>query len=361
MPRLLIIAHHRRDRSPSQRFRIEQYLAWLEQQGWQVTFAPLLDAADDRTFYSRGKWGQKVVILLKAVIRRLRHVLWARRHDVVLIKREAFMLGTTAIEGLLRMAVKANGGHLVYDFDDAIWLPNVSEGNRALAFLKSFDKTGKIIALCDRVIAGNEYLADYARQFNSNVVVIPTTIDTDEYQPGAAHPSDQPVVIGWSGSITTIQHFALALPALRQIKARYGDRVRFEVVGDGNFSVSELNITGKPWRKETELDDLRAFDIGIMPLPDEPWARGKCGLKGLQYMGLGIATVMSPVGVNSAIIRSGENGFLADGEAQWVEVLSRLIDDAELRRRLGQAGRQTVMTDYSVVANREKYRAAFCF
>ncbi len=354
MPRLLIIAHHRPDRSPSQRFRFEQYIDWLATQGWQCELSPLLTAADDRSFYAHGRWLGKLGVLLRATARRLRDVWRARHFDAVLVQREAHMLGWPFVEMLIAM----RGVPMLFDFDDAIWLPNVSEGNRALAFLKSPDKTGRIIARCQLIIAGNDYLADYARRFNRNVAVIPTTIDTDEYQPGMPHADDQPVVIGWSGSITTIQHFELALPALRQIRARYGERVRFEVVGDGNFSVPELGIVGKPWRKDTELDDLRAFDIGIMPLPDEAWARGKCGLKGLQYMALSIATVMSPVGVNSTIIQSGENGCLAEGEAQWVEVLSRLVDDAALRRRLGSAGRDTVLRHYSVLANGEKYLAA---
>ena len=351
MPRLLILAHHRAQRSPSQRFRFEQYLDWLGAQGWQCELSPLLSAHDDRTFYAHGRWLAKLGVLLRATARRLRDVLRARRFDAVLVQREAHMLGWPFIERL----IASRGVPMLFDFDDAIWLPHVSEGNRALAFLKSPRKTEAIVRRCQTVIAGNAYLADYARPFNANVVIIPTTIDTDEYQPGPPHPAEQPVVIGWSGSITTIQHFALALPALRQIRARYGPRVRFEVVGDGHFRVPELDIVGKPWRKATELDDLRAFDIGIMPLPDEAWARGKCGLKGLQYMALGIATVMSPVGVNSEIIQPGQNGFLAATDAQWVEVLSQLIDDAALRQRLGAQGRHTVEQHYSVRANRERY------
>jgi glycosyltransferase involved in cell wall biosynthesis len=355
MPSLLIVAHHRADRSPSQRFRFEQYMAWLEQQGWQVTLSPLLSAEDDKMFYARGAWLGKLGVLVRATARRLRDVWRARRADRVLVQREAFMLGTALFERMLRAAVQSNGGQLLFDFDDAIWLPNVSEGNKALGWLKSARKTERIIRVSDHVIAGNAFLADYAKQFNSKVSIIPTTIDTDEYVPGPTHDPAASVVIGWSGSVTTVKHFNLALPALRVLKEHYGERVRFEVVGDGNFVLPELGIVGKPWRKASELDDLRSFDIGIMPLPDEAWAQGKCGLKGLQYMALGIATVMSPVGVNRDIIRHGENGFLASTDVEWVDVLSRLIDNAELRQHLGDAGRQTVVERYSVASQRERY------
>jgi glycosyltransferase involved in cell wall biosynthesis len=120
-----------------------------------------------------------------------------------------------------------------------------------------------------------------------------------------------------------------------------------------------LGVVGLPWRKETELDDLRAMDIGIMPLPDDAWARGKCGLKGLQYMALGIPAIMSPVGVNSEIIQDGVNGHLATTTAEWVDCLSRLIDDAEARRAMGRAARRTVEEHYSVHAWRDRYLAHF--
>ena len=127
------------------------------------------------------------------------------------------------------------------------------------------------------------------------------------------------------------------------------------MIGDGSYSEPSLGVQGLPWRKATELDDLRAMDIGIMPLPDDEWARGKCGLKGLQYMALGIPTLMSPVGVNSDIIRDGTNGFLATTTQNWVDKTSRLIDDAELRRTMGLAARKTVVDHYSLKAWQDRY------
>jgi len=244
---------------------------------------------------------------------------------------------------------------LIFDFDDAIWLQNVSDANKKLSFLKDAGKTGTIIRLCDMVFAGNQYLKDYASQFNNNIVIVPTTIDTDLYVSKRKN-NDSPVVcIGWSGSFSTIQHFALAIPALRRIKDKYGDKVKFKIIGDGRYYCEELKTQGVPWIAATELEDLSEIDIGVMPLPDDEWAKGKCGLKGLQYMALGIPTLMSPVGVNSEIIQNGVNGYLPSTEDEWVDMVSLLVENKDCRIKIGSAGRQTVIDRYSVHAWKDKY------
>ncbi|HCA82297.1 MAG TPA: glycosyl transferase family 1, partial [Flavobacteriales bacterium] len=167
--------------------------------------------------------------------------------------------------------------------------------------------------------------------------------------------ASSPVVIGWSGSLTTIKHFRIAVPVLKKLREHYGDRIRFKVIGHAGFSEEELGIRGTAWSSERELEELQEIDIGIMPLPDDEWSKGKCGLKGLVYMSIGIPSVMSPVGVNTQIIRHGENGFLAGTEAEWFEILSLLIESPELRKQIGSSGRQTVVENYSVLANRENY------
>jgi len=155
--------------------------------------------------------------------------------------------------------------------------------------------------------------------------------------------------------MTTIQHFDLMIPVFRRLKAQYGEAVRFKVIGDGRYRHDELGIRGQDWSAESEVSDLSDIDIGVMPLPDDEWARGKCGLKGLQYMALGIPTVMSPVGVNTEIIDDGVNGLLAGDEDEWVSKLTSLLESDELRRDLGREGRDTVEERYSVRSQRERY------
>lgn len=345
--KILFSVVHRRDRSPSQRFRFEQYLDILNDNSFEVEFLFLLNSKDDKVFYSKGNYFKKLIIVLKSAIKLLRAIL--KRYDIVFVQRESFFLGTVIFEKIF-----SKKALLVYDFDDSIWLSNVSEANKKLAFLKNADKTKEIISFSNMVFAGNKYLAQYARQFNANVKIVPTTIDTEEYK-RISQPQREGVCIGWSGSITTIQHFEYAIPALKTIKAKYKDLVYFKVIGDANYKNEELGINGLAWVKDTEIEDLSEIEIGIMPLPNDEWSKGKCGLKGLQYMALGIATLMSPVGVNSEIIKHGENGFLPKTEDEWVSQISLLIENKNLRESVAQAGRKTVVEKYSVMAWKHSY------
>lgn len=354
MSRILFLTLHRKNRSPGQRFRHEQYLSYLEEQGFEIIYSNMLDEQQDRVFYGSGNTLGKILVGLSSAWKRWKDVRRASQFDYIFIYRDAFFFGTFFEKMFSKSKAK-----LVFDFDDSIWLQDENAGQSFFQKLKKPEKTNKIIALCDVVIAGNEYLADHARQFNKKVVIIPTTIDLQEYKFEEVEKDTSKVCIGWSGSFSTIKHFESAIQSLVLIKEKFQDRVIFKVIGDGKYSNAELDIQGLPWRKQTEIEDLCAIDIGIMPLPDDDWSRGKCGLKGLQYMALGIPTIMSPVGVNSDIIQEAVNGMLAGTVEEWVEKLSLLIEDEDLRKQVGQAGRKTVVKNFSVDANKDKWLAVF--
>ncbi|MEO6613329.1 MAG: glycosyltransferase family 4 protein [Chitinophagaceae bacterium] len=351
MKKVLIICHHRPGRSPGQRFRFEQYLDHLRENGFDCKMSYLLNEKEDRTFYSKGKFLKKFLIYSKTLLKRTGDWFGMKQYDIIFIFRDALMTGSTFFEK--RFA--RSGAKIIFDFDDAIWIQGVSEANKRLSFLKNAGKTGTIIRLSDLIFAGNQYLADYAAQFNKNIVIVPTTIDTAVYVPVKKEEGERPVCIGWSGSFSTIQHFALAIPSLKRIKEKYGSKVKFKIIGDPGYYCKELETQGEPWVSTTELEDLAKIDIGVMPLPDDEWAKGKCGLKGLQYMALGIPTLMSPVGVNTEIIQNGVNGYLPATEDEWVNDISRLVDNKEDRIKMGAAGRQTVVDHYSVDAWKNKY------
>lgn len=350
MKKVLIITNHRKDRSPGQRFRFEQYLDFLTSNGYEFDFSNLFDEEDDRKLYSKGNLLDKFRIYRKCVRIRKEDLKKINNYDIVFIFREALMTGSIQFE----KAFSKSRAKLIFDFDDAIWISNVSDANKRFEFLKNYAKTGKIIGLCDMVFAGNKYLADYASRFNTNIKIIPTTIDTDEYIKQKVHKTNK-ICIGWSGSITTIQHFEYAIPFLREVKKKFGDLVEFRVIGDSSYINEGLSISGMAWNKQTEIQDLSYFDIGIMPLPDDEWAQGKCGLKGLQYMALEIPTIMSPVGVNSEIINDGMNGFLASDINEWVVKLTSLIESEQLRNEMGINARKTVEARFSVKANEQLY------
>ena len=339
------------NRAPNQRFRFEQYMAYLEENGFVCIMSPLIATpAEDKTFYMQGNYAKKVLLGLKLALRRINDVIRANEFDIIVIAREAFITGSTFFE----RALSRRKAKVIFDFDDSIWLNVISDNNRLFSSLKDGSKTGRIIQLSDTVFAGSEFLANYAKKFNNNVVIIPTTIDTEVYQP-AYNSGKKTVIIGWSGSATTIEHFQFAIPALRILKEKYKDLISIKIIGDGTFYEPSLNTRGIPWKSETELEDLREIDIGIMPLPDNEWTWGKCGLKGLQYMALEIPTIMSPVGVNLKIIEDGVNGYLANTTQEWVDKISALIEQPNLRIRIGKEGRKTVVKKYSVKSMREVY------
>ena len=346
---------HRPKRSPGQRFRFEQYIPYLEQNGYICDMSYIVSEADDRIVYAPGHYAAKLAIFAKSVVTRLRDVLAARRYDIVFIYREALMINTGMIEALLA----ATGARTVFDFDDAIWLQGVSKNNARLSWLRGgASKIPGILRRVDMVFAGNAYLADYARRFHANVHVVPTTLDTDTHAPFARVPHAG-VCVGWSGSPSTTPHFDLIVPALAKVKAAFGERVYFKLIGDGSYRRTELNLVGLPWCEATEVADTAEIDVGVMPLPDDDWSRGKCGFKALLYMALAIPAVVSPVGVNTEIVRDGETGYLAKSEDDWLTGLSRLISHPELREKMGRNGRNTVLERYSVRSQRDHYLSLF--
>jgi glycosyltransferase involved in cell wall biosynthesis len=327
-------------------------LSYLESKGWRWELSEIITEQDDRIFYQPGNYFKKAFILFKSILIRFNDLRRAKNFDVIFIQREALLLGSSYFE---KQFFKKN--HVVFDFDDSIWLLDTSPENKKFEFLKNPDKTRINIQHAHCVIAGNSFLVNYAKQFNPNTVIIPTTIDSDFHVPNPSLRNKKKVVIGWSGSITTIKHFEIAVPALLKIQNRYPDQIEIHVIGQGSYAHPAINVISKSWNARTEVDDLNCFDIGIMPLPDDEWVKGKCGLKGLSYMACGVATVMSPVGVNTEIITHGENGFLASTEEEWVACLSQLIENPDLREAFGKAGRETVVKNYSVNAHKDSYLA----
>ena len=352
---ILFIVPHRPNRSPSQRFRIEHFIPIFEEKGYKCDYSYLLNEKDDKIFYSKGKVFQKVFLNLKFIVKRLRDFFIVSKYDIVFVQREAIFLGTSLFEYLYSKRAK-----LIFDFDDAIWLPNVSLHNRKFLWLKNPSKIKKSLRYADYVIVGNSFLADFAYQYNNNVAIIPTTIDTNKYDYKLKKSNEKYVCIGWTGSLTTIEHLKKNLPVLEKLKKKYGDTLKIKVISNKSLDIGFVDfVEFVKWRFDRELEDLIEIDVGIMPLPNNDWSKGKCGLKALQYMSLGIPTVVSPVGVNTEIIKDGVNGFLAETEKEWFDKLSLLIENKELRQQLGKEARKTVERYYSVEANKEKYFEVF--
>jgi len=341
--RILAIVPSIYNTSPGQRFRIEQWEPLLRERGAEITYAPFESEDLHQLLYQPGNLGRKLGHVSRRFARRFSVINSARHFDAVYVFREAALLGPPIFEWLIhRKRVP-----IVFDFDDAIFVSYRSPSNGYLSYLKFAAKTNTICRLASHVMVGNPYLAEYARQFNSHVTMIPTTIDTEKYTIQPKAPVAAPI-IGWTGSFSTVQHLDTLGRALQKLAQR--ERFRLRVIGTPEYRLEGVEVEAMGWRAETEVDDLRSVDIGVMPLPDDAWSKGKCGLKALQFMALGIPTVCSPVGVNTAIIQDGENGSIAGTEDEWVEKLTQLLRSVEQRKRLGLAGRATVESKYSAIA-----------
>lgn len=328
---------------PGQRFRIEQWEPYLRGHGITVEMLPFAGPEFMRLLHQQGRQITKAFTLTSCFLQRLRLLAKLRKYDAIYLFRAASIVGPAALERLLPLL----GCKVIFDFDDAIFRLHTSAANRYFGWLKFPGKTDSICRLSSHIMVGNAYLADYARQFNPNVSIIPTSIDTDQYQPGSRLKRvEGRVVVGWTGSSTSQTHLEWFAPVLRElIKLR---DVEIRVISNREPVLPGIPYVWREWKPETEVEELKQFDLGIMPMPDDEWARGKCALKALQYMAVGIPTICAAVGANCEVIQHGENGMLAYTDEEWLISLSALIDSPLLRQRLGQAGRQTIEERYSM-------------
>jgi glycosyltransferase involved in cell wall biosynthesis len=340
--RLLVLCPSLPGTSPGSRFRIEQWIPHLEARGVSVQLSSFEDQELHSVIYERGRHFRKARLLVRALVRRLRLLRGlADRFDAVFIYEEAARLGPAIIERVLaRMRVP-----VVYDFCDPIWIPYVSPINRHLARLKFPGKTATICRLSAHVLVGNEELAAYARRFNPRVTIVPITIDTDCYRPSATQRQPEVPVVGWSGSHSTVPHLDTFRPVLVELARRR--RFTLRVIGTSRYEVPGVTVDARDWRLESEVEDLASFDVGVMPLPDDRWTRLRSHLKVRQYMGLGLPSVVSPVGVNRELVQDGINGYLAKSAEEWLSRLIVLLDDRVLRSRIGHAARQTIEERFS--------------
>jgi glycosyltransferase involved in cell wall biosynthesis len=325
------------------RFRITHYIPYLESQGFDVTVDSFFTPSFFRLVYRKGQYPQKIVAFAGLAARRLAAMPAARRYDLIFIYREAFPIGPPFVERYLSRGSAA----IVLDFDDAIYLRNSSEANRFVESLKFAQKVATIVGLADRVIVGNEFLAAYARAHNSAVTTIPTCVDTSRFVRRTVPSAPGPPVVGWIGSPTTTPYLAALGDVLRETGRRRPFLMRVSGSAE-DFSLPGVDVRHEPWTIGREVELFNTCDVGVYPLTDDEWSRGKCGFKAIQFMACGVPVVASAVGVNRDIIEDGVNGFLASSPAEWVDKLDRLVADPSLRARLGAAGRKTIEERYSL-------------
>ncbi|MFA5148876.1 MAG: glycosyltransferase family 4 protein [Candidatus Omnitrophota bacterium] len=337
---------------PSSRYRVEQYIPYLRANGVTCIVRPFISSAFYRILYKKGMHFRKFLYFCAGMAGRTVDLFRALSCDAVFIHLEAFPFGPPVMEWLLAVL----GKKIIYDLDDAIYLRTASPTNSFLMRLKCPWKIPKIIGLSRHVITCNEHLLKYSLEYNRNVTVIHTSVDTDRFKPAAKAPSGD-ITIGWIGSHSTAKYLG-SLKGVFEKLASSGKKYRFmiKVIGASRrvFDIAGVEIIYKDWELGSEIGEFQSLDIGVYPLPDDEWTAGKTGFKTIQYMSVGVPCVASDAGPNRVIIEEGVNGFFAKDDDEWVRKLSGLMDDRGLRERIGAAGRKTVLEKYSLEVNAPK-------
>ena len=332
----------------SSRLRSFQYIPSFSRCGIDVRVSNLFDERYLKTLYNEGRKPRAYSLAL--YLRRLFVFVSVVRYDVIWIEKEIFPYFPALAERVLKWM----GKPYVVDYDDAVF-HNYDRSNNPIIRSLLRKKIDVVMRNSACVVAGNEYLADRARKAGAQQVeTIPTVVDADRYSCLLGEQRNQ-LVIGWIGSPSTQRYVVDIRDSLEKVCAKFDARML--LVGATEYVKDQLPripVDVKPWSEEVEADAVRQMDVGIMPLEDGPWERGKCGYKLIQYMASGVPVVASPVGVNVNIVRECNSGRLAGNDTEWVAALSELLEDSELRDALGQSGRANVEQKYSLQAQASK-------
>ena len=324
---------------PSSRYRIFQFLPYLDAHGIDCKVDPLFDETYFKILAVRLaplRTLLKVPYVVARFLKRVWTLLVLGGRDLIVIEGQLFPYMPSLVERWLQWRYR-----VVIELDDAIYL---THGHKK--------KMPQLLSMSAGAIVGNEQLASYAERFTSRVYVVPTVVDTNRFVPDgqrsyvlAGHPP-APITIVWMGLACNLRYLNVLAPALRALQSRF--RMSLRVICSEPPQLPGVNIEFRAWDMQREVLDVQDASIGVMPLEDTEWARGKCGLKLLQYLAVGLPAVASPVGVNREIITNGVNGYLASTEQEWYDSLERLCHGAQLREQMGKAGRRMVEAQYSL-------------
>jgi glycosyltransferase involved in cell wall biosynthesis len=323
----------------STRQRLLQYKPFFNDANLELDCAPLFGDDYLKKLFAGGDIDKLRIAAM--YYNRIKLLIFKRNFDVIWVHDEIFPY----LFGFMERLVFLRGRPVIYDFDDAIFHQYDDHKNALVRFFLGKKLQGLLrgsaLAVC-----GNKYLQNYAMRFCKNTIVIPTVLDTDHFRPANSRVTHKLVTIGWIGSPSTWDYVKPLVPLLSRLAAELNFKVR--VIGAGPNAQALPHFELVNWSEETEVGEIQNMDIGIMPLPDEKWARGKCGYKLIQYMACGVAVIASPVGVNTDILESNVSGILASSEIEWEQALRKLIAKPKLRATMGKSGRQKIVDQYSL-------------
>ena len=339
--------------APSQRFKYEQYYAHFEAAGYSLTTSSFVNKAFWSIIYQPGSFLSKAWYTSLGYFRRLGDLFRIRSFDVVYVHLWVTPLGPPVFEWLVKLLAKK----LIYDLDDMIYLGHSSDANKFFMGIKGTSKMPYLIKHANNVIVTSDDLYEYASGINPHTTQISLTVDTERFKGRKSVQEGGDLIIGWTGTHSTSKY----LNILDKVLQRLALEIDFQlvVIGDETFQCDDVNLVHKEWTVDSEVQELREFDIGLYPLPFEEWIMGKSGLKAISYMALEIPCVATAIGANKAVVIDGETGYLVKTEEEWYSRIKTLVDDPDLRRKMGTKGRQVAEEKFSVKANSAKYLEVF--
>lgn len=347
---VLILAPYPIGEAPSQRFRFEQYLAFLEET-FTLEFRSFYSIRFWNILYQKGRFFTKIVFFIIALFNRFLILFQLSKFDLIFVHREILPIGPPVFEWIIVHVFRKK---IIYDFDDAIWLPNSSDSNRFLVSkFKSHWKVKYIIKWSNSVFVGNDFLMSYAKKFNLNCQLIPTTVDLTYHKSPIFSTSKKKFSIGWTGSHSTVHY----LKDIDEVLIELSEIVDFEfvVISDVPPQLKFKNVTFISWNKENEIEQLAKIDIGIMPLMENPWTLGKCAFKAIQFMALGKPCVVSPVGANCKVVLHNINGYHARSKQEWRDYLLDLLTNDFRYEQFSSESLKQIKEHFSVESIKHKY------
>jgi L-malate glycosyltransferase len=343
MKKILVICPFPHGFAAGQRLKYEQYFDHWKENEYEISMSPFLDNKAWKIVYKPGNTSAKILGALRGYLRRIRDIFHIRQYDIVYVFMWVTPFGTSFYERLYRLLSEK----LIYDIEDNVLMEKSNTINPFVKSLKSAGKTEYLIKTADHVITSSPFLNDYCLGINNknSCTYISSSIDTNNFLPANSYSNDHKLVIGWTGTFSSKVYLDLLRNIFIELTKRCEFRLR--VIGNFDYELPGIDLEVIQWTKENEVNDMQGIDIGVYPLFQNEWVLGKSGLKAIQYMAFGLPVVATNVGTTPLIIKHLENGCLVKTDEEWVDTLETLINNSDLRRKLGEAARKKVLNSYS--------------
>jgi len=349
--KILIVCPFPQGEAAGQRLKYEQFINHWEENGYEVEISSFMDSRMWKVVYTKRNFLQKFLGTMRGYIRRIKDIFRIKRFDVIYVFMWVTPFGTSLFERIFR-SISTN---LIYDIEDNVTMTQSSSLNSLIKVFKGSGKIKFLIKESDHVITSSPFLNSDCLELNKkqSATFISDAMDIKRYIPINSYKNNKTIVIGWTGTFSSVMYLDL----LRDVFLELNNRIKFKlrVIGNFEYDLPGIDLEVIQWKKSSEIEDLQGIDIGIYPLTQDKWVLGKSGLKALQYMALGLPTVATNVGTNPSIITHMKNGWLVKTDNEWIDALENLINNPDLRAKMGKEARKKILENYSIEVTRDKY------